>query len=143
MGQQIGLAGGREPGHRFFHGNDSFGQPDNEMDTKLDILLKKIKLLEDQLLDEIHAKEQQFRYEIRKRKVHFKVGVAEQHKRLAKTIRQYLCDAKLLSIITGPVIWSCIVPVIFLDVWVTVYQFICFPAYGIPKVRRRDYIVMA
>jgi hypothetical protein len=26
--------------------------------------------------------------------------------------------------------------------WASAYQFICFPAYGIPKVRRRDYIIL-
>jgi hypothetical protein len=112
------------------------------MDTKLDALLKKLKLLEDELLVEIQAKEQQFRYEIRKRKIHFTAAATAQHQKLAKTLRHYLFDAKFLSIITSPVIWSCIVPVMFLDMWATVYQFICFPAYGIPKVRRSDYVVM-
>jgi hypothetical protein len=27
------------------------------------------------------------------------------------------------------------------DLWVMAYQAICFPIYGIPKVRRRDYLV--
>ncbi len=35
------------------------------MDTRLDGLLKKLKLLESELLVEIQAKEQQFRYKIR------------------------------------------------------------------------------
>jgi hypothetical protein len=38
-------------------------------------------------------------------------------------------------------IWFCIVPILFLDIVAAVYQFICFPVYGIPKVRRRDYVV--
>lgn len=29
-----------------------------------------------------------------------------------------------------------------MDFWTSVYQFICFPAYGIPKVRRSDYIIL-
>ena len=29
-----------------------------------------------------------------------------------------------------------------MDFWATAYQFICFPAYGIPKVRRGDYIIL-
>ena len=34
-----------------------------------------------------------------------------------------------------------IVPLVLLDLFVTVYQAVCFPVYGIPKVRRRDYLV--
>ena len=94
------------------------------------------------MLVEVHAKEQQFRYVIRQHGVHFQEGVAAQHKKLVKKVRDYLAEAKFLTIITTPVIWSCIVPIMFLDVWATVYQFICFPIYGIPKVRRRDYVVM-
>jgi hypothetical protein len=32
-------------------------------------------------------------------------------------------------------------PIVFLDLSVLLYQAICFPVYGIPKVRRRDYLV--
>ena len=56
------------------------------MDTKLDGLLKKLKLLEAELLVEIQAKEQQFRYKIRQRKVHFSAVATAQHQKLAKTI---------------------------------------------------------
>lgn len=112
------------------------------MDTKLDGLLKKIKQLEDDLLVEIRAKELEFRYEVRRRKVHFTAAATAQHRKLAKQIHRYLIDARFLSLLTTPVIWSCIVPIVLLDLWATVYQFICFPAYGIPKVRRVDYIVI-
>ena len=112
------------------------------MDTNLDSLLKKMKQLESELLVEIHTKEQEFRYEVRKRKAHFTEAATAQHQKLAKKIRHYLFDAKFLSIITAPIILSCTVPVVLLDIWASSYQFICFPAYGIPKVRRSDYVVM-
>ena len=112
------------------------------MDSKLDLLLKRMKLLEDELLVELQAKEEQFRYEIRKRKVHFTQAATAQHQKLATTLRRYLVDARPLSLLTAPVIWSCVVPMLLIDLWATVYQFICFPVYGIPKVRRRDYVVM-
>ena len=34
-----------------------------------------------------------------------------------------------------------IVPLVLLDLFVSLYQALCFPAYGIEKVRRRDYLV--
>lgn len=42
--------------------------------------------------------------------------------------------------ITAPVIYALIVPFVLLDLAVSFYQTLCFPAYGIPRVRRRDYI---
>ena len=38
-------------------------------------------------------------------------------------------------------IYSLIVPIALVDIWVMAYQAICFPVYKIPKVRRRDYLV--
>jgi hypothetical protein len=42
--------------------------------------------------------------------------------------------------ITAPFIYAVLVPVILLDLVVTVYQAVCFPLYGIPKVKRKEYI---
>ena len=47
-----------------------------------------------------------------------------------------------MTVLTAPVIYSLIVPFAFVDLWVSVYQRICFPVYGIPLVRRRGFIVL-
>jgi len=44
----------------------------------------------------------------------------------------------LLSV---PLIYACAVPFLLLDLSVSVYQAICFPILGVPKVRRRDYLI--
>ena len=33
-------------------------------------------------------------------------------------------------------------PFAVLDIWVTVYQWVCFPIYGIPRVPRRAYFAI-
>ena len=52
-----------------------------------------------------------------------------------------LLHSRALVVLTSPVIWSCFVPLVLLDLIGTLYQAICFPVYGIPKVVRRDYLV--
>lgn len=112
------------------------------MDDKHETLLRKIKQLEEELLGEIHKKEERFHYEIRERKVRFKTGIAALHRKLVKSLPRYFRDSQWSSIFTAPVIWSCVFPILVLDLWATIYQFICFPAYGIPRVHRRDYILI-
>lgn len=112
------------------------------MDEKLNLLFARIKQLEQELLAEIREKEQEFGYEVRAGKVRFTDAVSARHRQLAKSWSRYLREAKFFSIITAPVIWFCVVPVLFLHLVAEVYQFICFPVYGIPKVRRQDYLVM-
>lgn len=40
---------------------------------------------------------------------------------------------------TSPVIYSLIIPFALADLWVSLYQAICFPVYGIARVKRGDY----
>ncbi|WP_292654263.1 hypothetical protein [Nitratifractor sp.] len=54
----------------------------------------------------------------------------------------YIRRGKISYGLTAPVIYGMIVPAVILDLCVTVYQAVCFPVYGIPKVRRRDYITL-
>jgi len=113
-----------------------------KMEDKLQSLLEKMRRLEHELLVEIEKKEQEFFYEIREKKVHFEEEIKREHQKLLKKIRHYLRDAKVLNILTAPVIWFCLVPMVFMDLVISLYQFVCFPVYGIPKVRREDYVVM-
>ena len=41
-----------------------------------------------------------------------------------------------INMITGPIIYSMVVPLLFLDICVSFYQASCFPVYNIAKVAR-------
>lgn len=47
---------------------------------------------------------------------------------------------RLYHIISSPFIYSLIIPVICLDLWVELYHRVCFPLYQLPYIRRRSYI---
>ncbi|PLX51212.1 MAG: hypothetical protein C0613_01015 [Desulfobulbaceae bacterium] len=111
------------------------------MHDRLTELLNSIRRLEQELRDEFAKKQQEYFYEIRNKKVYFKEEIRRQNRNLIKKTRYYLKDASLLNILTAPLIWSCLLPALFLDLMVTIYHAICFPVYGIPKVKRDDYIV--
>jgi hypothetical protein len=112
------------------------------MEDKLEVILEKIRSLEHEWIEEIQKKEREFYYEIRRSKVFFEKGVRKQHRLLLKKLRYYLREAALLNILSAPIIWALLIPVILMDLFISVYQAICFPIYGIPKVRRQEYIVM-
>lgn len=105
-------------------------------------IIEQIKNLEKILSLEIQKKEEEFFYKIHGKKVRFEEATKRHHKTLVRGIHTYLLNASLLNILTAPVIWFCLVPSVFLDITVTIYQIICFPVYKIPKVRRDDYIVI-
>lgn len=109
---------------------------------KLQDLIEKIKILENELSLEIQKKEEEFFYRIQGRKICFEETVRQQHRALVKRLHIYLIKARMLNVLTAPIIWFCLVPAVFMDLVVSIYHSICFRAYGIPRVRRGDYIVI-
>ncbi|HEX3799487.1 MAG TPA: hypothetical protein VH413_12375 [Verrucomicrobiae bacterium] len=112
------------------------------MNDKLDGILERIKQLEKELPDEARKKQQDFRYTVQDRKVRFHEGVQAAHERLVKKFTRYLYDSKPLTVLTTPMLLFCALPVVFIDLVAGVFQFVCFPVYGIPKVVRKDYVLM-
>ena len=110
------------------------------MNDKLDVLLGQMRQLERDIVEETHRKGAEFSCLIRDRKAHFTEAAKARHKQLRLGYHRYLLHSRFLVVVTSPVIWMCAIPVFFCDVIAYVYQSICFPIYGIPKVRRSDYI---
>ncbi|MFC5455600.1 hypothetical protein [Prosthecobacter fluviatilis] len=110
------------------------------MNEKLETLLERMQSLEKEILRELQRKEMEFFYEVRQGRVRFTEEARAQHRLLLKRFTAYIRDSRFMILLTTPVIWSCIIPIVLLDVFMVVYQAICFPIYGIPKVKRSDYI---
>jgi hypothetical protein len=110
------------------------------MNERIETLLARIDELTEQLEDEIAERRKAFSYELIGRRARFEAGVAARHRELRVRLTTFLARARFAQIATAPVIYSLIVPFALLDLFVTIYQAACFPAYGIPKVRRSDHI---
>ncbi|MBL6987923.1 MAG: hypothetical protein ISR72_12975 [Methylobacter sp.] len=111
------------------------------MPTQLEVLMDKMKVLEDELIEELQKHQEEFSYKIIQQRVLFEDNIISKHKEYAKQVLTYINDAKLKHILTTPLIWICIFPVVLMDITISLYQAVCFPVYGIPKVKRQDYIV--
>lgn len=65
-----------------------------------------------------------------------------RHRGLREDIPAMLAQASPGGIAAIPVIYSLIIPIALLDLWATVYQRLCFRAYGLPQIRRSDHLVL-
>lgn len=54
--------------------------------------------------------------------------------------KERVLNSRFLVLLTTPVIWACLLPILLVDMIGSFYQSVCFPIYGIPKVRRHDYL---
>jgi hypothetical protein len=104
-------------------------------------LSARIQSLENELKTALVDKEKAFQYHWAQGRAKFEASVLLQHKDLRTWLPTYLLHGRFLAYVTAPIIYSGIIPFWLLDFFLTVYQGICFPVYGIPKVRREDYIV--
>jgi hypothetical protein len=104
-------------------------------------LSSRIQSLEKELKVALEEKEKAFQYRWANGKALFEKAVLGKHKAFRQGLPSYLLHGRFLAYATAPIIYSGIVPFLLLDLFLTVYQGICFPVYGVPKARRGDYIV--
>lgn len=112
------------------------------MSDTLEKLQARLAELETQIEQEWDAQREQMRYHIERGKIEFEEGVREAHRMARVHLWLFLRRSRPLVILTAPVIYAVVIPFALLDLFVTIYQWVCFPVYGIEKVRRRDHIVI-
>jgi hypothetical protein len=111
------------------------------MPSHIDDLLGRIARLERELEAELDRTRSDWQYRIEADRVRFEREVRLAHRRLKQSIPRFLRESSLLNLATAPVIYSLVVPIALLDLWITAYQAICFRAYGVERVKRSAYIV--
>jgi len=111
------------------------------MNEKIRQLLDQMSALEDDLRREVQAQEASALYQIKGKRVEFEAAVRQAHRQLKTSFFRWLVTYRPQNLVTGPIIYSMIFPMLMLDLCVSFYQATCFPIYGITKVRRGDYFV--
>ena len=113
------------------------------MNPRIEAIVDKIRSLEDELETELAKRREEFRYTVHDRVVRFEEEVLRRHRALKVSLSRYVLGARPLMILTAPVIYSLIIPLVLLDLFVTIYQWVCFPVYGIPKAERARLFIPA
>lgn len=112
------------------------------MNNRLNEILAEIRELEKSVQEELKQREEELKYKVKKGKVTFEHEYAMLHKKLSKSLLSYVFGAPITTVLSAPVIYSMIIPTVLMDLGMTIYQAICFPLYGIPKVKRSEHIVL-
>jgi hypothetical protein len=111
------------------------------MNHNIDDLIRKMHELEEELEVEYRKKREEFDFIIKEKRVRFAEEVARQQSHLRSGLFRYILEASLLNILSAPLIYAGFIPFIMLDLFLFSYQTICFPIYGISKVRRSEYLI--
>lgn len=109
------------------------------MPTALETLLTRIRALQDEMEAEFARQRERFRYSLQNGRVVFEAEIKARHRAFRVSLREFLAGARPMVLITSPFIYALIVPLVLLDLMVSLYQRVCFPVYGIEPVRRSDF----
>ena len=114
--------------------------------STIDNIVKKLKALQAELEIEINQliseKQQQFQYTLNNGKIEFDKTIKKIQLQYKIGSIRYIFSSKIKHLLTIPIIYSVIIPLVLLDLFVTLYQQICFRVYNIPIVSRSKYIII-
>ena len=111
------------------------------MNASLHELSSRIGKLEDQIEVELKRRRAELHADFEDRKIKFEHAVEIAQRRLKSGLIGYIRHAPIFTLLTAPIIYSGIVPMLLLDLFLIVYQGVCFPVYGMQKARRRDHFI--
>lgn len=111
------------------------------MNDRINQILIQMAALEADLRTAVNEQESRMFFQIKGKRVEFERSAREAHRKLKTSVLRWLVTNRPQNLITGPLIYGMVIPLVMLDACVSFYQWACFPIYGIAKVRRSDYLV--
>jgi hypothetical protein len=112
-----------------------------DMNGDISRLLDEMRGIQEQLERRFDSARETFRYSVENGRVRISLEVRELQRRYRISSLRYLLGANLSSLLTVPVVYSMLLPLLIVDLGFSLYQQTCFRAYGVPLVTRRRYMV--
>lgn len=111
------------------------------MNSKIQEIMSQIEELEEKLKSEIEEQEKQISYEIKEGYVKFEESVLKKQRENMKGVYRFFADIPLSHLFTSPLVYAMVIPAIFVDITLFIYQNVIFRIYGFKLVKRSDYII--
>ncbi len=111
------------------------------MHSRIEELIKKIDSLNEALKLEYSRLSKKYGFSFNQKKIVFLDKIKIQNRKFRIPTWKYAVPTDIRHLLSLPFIYMMIIPAIILDVFITVYHLVAFPLYGIPKVKRKDYII--
>jgi hypothetical protein len=110
------------------------------MNPRIDEILQRIRALEAELERELESRREAFQVRFEHHRVAFAREILQRQKQFKTNLAAYLLQGNLRHLLSAPIIYSMIFPLLILDIGITLYQFLCFPLYRITLVKRSDHM---
>lgn len=112
------------------------------MNNRIHDLIQRIRQLEQELENEISLQSRKLAESYERRKVRFDDTIKALHRSYRKSVIYQIFHANPLLLLIAPIIYAMIIPLVFMDLCIWIYQRLTFPIYRIPIVKRKEYFVI-
>jgi hypothetical protein len=110
------------------------------MSDRIRNLLAQLESAEQELEHALQEHQVHLNFSIKGKRIEFEKSVKQAHRQVKVGLIKWLGN-RPRNLVTAPIIYGMIFPILLLDICISIYQAICFPIYKIAQVRRSDYIV--
>ena len=111
------------------------------MKSKINKILEEISLKKEELFSEYEKAKEKYGFKIEGKKIIWNNDKTKEHKKSKKSVFDTIFSATIREIISIPFIWMMLIPGVFLDIWLFIYQYTALKLYKVPLVKRSDYVV--
>ena len=111
------------------------------MKSRIGQILQEIQLKREELREEYEKMMKKYDFSLEKGKIHFTQKAKEYQKRFRVPLHLYVIPKKYKHLLSGPFIYGMVFPALFLDLCLFIYQQTAMRLYGIPLVKRGEYII--
>ncbi len=112
------------------------------MTDEMTVLLQKIDEAERNLDQAITDWRNEVKKSAKSRINRFSSKIRAEHGKLRRSLLAHLGSIRPQVWLTAPFIYGLIVPLVLTDLAASLYQFVCFPIYGMRRARRADFVVI-
>jgi len=112
------------------------------MTPRVVALVEQLHAIQSALQHDLSGQAERWRFRPRHRSVEFPEDVRRTQRSFKVGLATFLARTRPVQVLIAPVVYSLTLPLVLLDLWATLFQWICFPVWKVPRVRRRDYLVL-
>jgi len=110
------------------------------MNERIHHLLAQLEAAEKDLEKALQEHQVHLNFSIKGKRVEFEHSVKAAHKQVKVGLMKWLGN-RPINLLTAPIIYGMLFPMLLLDACISLYQAICFPTYKIATVKRGDYMI--
>lgn len=111
------------------------------MNPRLQDLHDRIRHIKEAIEQQLRRRRAELHADFEHRRVAFEQEVLAQQRRFRQGLLRCMAESQWRNVVTAPLIYPLLLPLLLVDLSVTLYQGLCFPLYRVAWGRRRDHMV--